>query len=199
MLLCDFVVKYKCLKTRMVDDLLPCVIPSSLINRMHGIMTHSLILNSWWVMPLNTSISAVRVQASNYECLLYNIFDSLNGINLSFFPWMNKHGHFTPAILCSLSNRWLNRLAAIDPKLYFTTDLSDVNPDIRISMPHACIEAMAVAGPDPIDLPITMISSGRKFISSVIKFQVGSISSIIACSEGCPSYNEYPGYSTTSI
>lgn len=88
------------------------------------------------------------------------------------------------------------KLEAIDPKLYFATDFSEVNGEISTQAPHGCILAKPSAAPEPIDLPIESTSSVSNFIIFVTKFHTGSISARMAASDVSPGYTEYPGNST---
>lgn len=82
------------------------------------------------------------------------------------------------------------RLEARKPKLDFATHLREVNGDTKTSAPHSKVLARCVAGPDPMDLPITNTSHGSNCMISVTKFHTGSISSMIDFSQAWPGYIE---------
>jgi len=103
-------------------------------------------------------------------------------INLSWVPWMIRHGQVTSWALSLLLNRCLSRLEATFPYRSETTSQSERKGLRRTSPPTLKRLAMWTASPVPIDLPIIIIFLNSK-PTWLFKNSITYIASFSICSE----------------
>ena len=104
---------------------------------------------------------------------------------VSAYPWMINVGQRTFLITSIFSNRSLTSMLTSDPSSVLTACFSDEYGDNKISayMPGLSA-ASAQVGPDPIDLPIRMMSL-KSYLSYLTKnWTTSSESSLIASASG---------------
>ena len=79
--------------------------------------------------------------------------ESVYGTNLSFFPWIKRHGHVTSWILCSLWNPSLRKGLNTKYFQYLAGLFKEVNGLNKIKAATSFLVAKNIPGPPPSDLP----------------------------------------------
>ena len=83
---------------------------------------------------------------------------------MSHYPWIISVGQDTCSIVDKLSKRSLTRREGKEPRRDFTAFLREVKGEMRTRAGlSGYLEARVQAGPDPIDLPIRIMSLSLYF------------------------------------